>query len=173
MHRSRPLPNTFTATLNTLWMCAYPDCKPESRVRGLVYPDLGLQTQSPVKITTSNLHLPFSRSTTDTSIPPGHPPRTYMALTNHNHVARAFPLHKDHRLWWPNSALKSPRGFPESPKGLWIRAFAGTRPECNNEPCNPAIIVRSNNRRFSATGFGSTQSLKRLNVHRGDGVRLA
>ncbi len=63
MHRSRPLPNPFTATLNTLWMCAYPDCKPESRVRGLVYPDLGLQTQSPVKITTSNLHLPFSRST--------------------------------------------------------------------------------------------------------------
>ncbi len=56
MHRSRPLPNTFTATLNTHWMCAYPDCKPESRVRGLVCPDLGLQPQSPVKITTSNLH---------------------------------------------------------------------------------------------------------------------
>jgi hypothetical protein len=36
MHRSRPLPNTFTAILNTLWMCAYPDFKLESRVRGLV-----------------------------------------------------------------------------------------------------------------------------------------
>ena len=54
MHRSRPLPNTFTAILNTLWMCAYPDCKPESRVRGLVCPDLGLQPQSPVQITTTN-----------------------------------------------------------------------------------------------------------------------
>jgi len=39
MHRSPPLTNTFTATLNTLWMCAYLDFKPESRVRGLVYPD--------------------------------------------------------------------------------------------------------------------------------------
>ena len=55
MPRSRPLPNTFTATLNTLWVCAYPDFKPERRVRALVYQDLGLQTQSPVKITTSNL----------------------------------------------------------------------------------------------------------------------
>ncbi len=59
MHRSRPLPNTFTAILNALWMCAYADCKSESRVRALVYPDLGLPTQSPVKITTSNLRRGF------------------------------------------------------------------------------------------------------------------
>ncbi len=61
MHRSHPLPNTFTAILNTLWMCAHPDFKPESRVRGLVCPDLGLQTQSPVKITTSNLHFSLTQ----------------------------------------------------------------------------------------------------------------
>ncbi len=59
MHRSHPLPNTFTAILNTPWMCAHPDFKPESRVRGLVCPDLGLQTQSPVKTTTSNLSRRF------------------------------------------------------------------------------------------------------------------
>ncbi len=47
MHRSDPLTNTFTATRNTLWMCAYPNCKPESRVRGLVYPDFGATATIP------------------------------------------------------------------------------------------------------------------------------
>lgn len=42
MHRSRPPP---LPRRNTLWMCAYPDFKPETRVRDLVYPDLGLPTQ--------------------------------------------------------------------------------------------------------------------------------
>ncbi len=57
MHRSHPLTNTFTAIQNTLWMCAYPDFKPESRVRPLVYPDLGLPTQArPLPHPSARLH---------------------------------------------------------------------------------------------------------------------
>ena len=47
----------ITAILNTLWMCAYPDGKPGSRVRALVYPDLGSQTESrPLPHPSARLH---------------------------------------------------------------------------------------------------------------------
>ncbi|MEE9120793.1 MAG: hypothetical protein V3U56_05855, partial [Syntrophobacteria bacterium] len=61
MHKSRPLPNTFTATLNTLWMCAYPDFKPRGGVRALVYRDLGLPTQSrPLPHTSNSIRIAFT-----------------------------------------------------------------------------------------------------------------
>jgi hypothetical protein len=82
MCRSRPLPNTFTATLNNPWMCAYRDFKPPGGVRALLYPDLGLQTQSPVKITTSNLHsLAREESALATTLLPEHPAPGAPSLT--------------------------------------------------------------------------------------------